>query len=379
MSISYKYVQELHQHVLQDMPNDEPENSSFQDFTTVFSRDETVGLGMQIREFKGRIVVHAISCMNGNWLDSIEAVDAFLDRISPVPTVVVEKNQITEENSSSSIKELSRKLLATTLIESNQIQAPESSSYEYSSDDTNSLDSTYTLGPAGSAGILPGDCIVGAHGQSFHPLLDHTATSTSLLAHVSQMIRESKDPIILHVRRYNADPFTRKGGDDPLDNAMAASLDHHSSSNGYPKKKNIMEEDKNGTTTHFPIQQSEDLSPHNLPHPYTPGIIKHSGLRNFRGRFIHSRKKTPDDDDGTHPFVRLLVDKGIVRGEGKFLRSYIHIQVDYRLILSMNPILVYKKYLRFYLNFKESQKGLIYGHRCKMMKCHLYTYRHSRT
>ena len=299
--MSYQQIQELHHKVIQAMHDNDGDEmkeiiNPFQDFTAVFSRDEKIGLGMQIREYQGQIVVHAISCMNGTWLDSVYAVNQFIE------------------------------------ISSMHDEETRKYSWEYDDDDhdddastlnfTDFDDMTTTLGPAGNAGILPGDCIIGIHGQCFHK--SSSSSSLSLLTHASDIIRQSTDPIILHIRRYNTDPrlesqekdhhLNRK--EDIFEDTDTSSDEDDDSTVNKPHDKNqIHTFPKNKTPYHVSIKQ--DMDDNTLIQ--SSQAITTAMMTKIRGRWNHKEKKGANIYYSSHPFVRLLVEKGIIqRSEGTF-------------------------------------------------------------
>ena len=114
----------------------------------VIPRDMYVGLGLQLKEWDGNIYVNALMCHDGNIISSMEM---YLDIMSKAIDNKVKLNQ---------------------------------------------------YGPAFSAGVQPGDRILGVSGKSF---CDQASTKNNnlfcTLAEAVKMIADTHDPIILHIMR----------------------------------------------------------------------------------------------------------------------------------------------------------------------------------
>ncbi len=121
--------------------------------TAVFSRDMYVGLGLQLREWKGCVYANALTCRNGK-------------------------------------KVTSKEMYQTVLFESQ-----------------NSTLGSLGLGPAFNAGVKPGDRILGVDGKPFLGFrIDGNnkkkrMSSSEILSEAAKNIAEACDPIALHIMR----------------------------------------------------------------------------------------------------------------------------------------------------------------------------------
>ena len=148
---------EFHQHLSQpqhktneNIEQEEDECDPFQDFSKVLYREPSVGLGITLLEYREFIFVQALTSRDGTEVYSEKNYNA----------IIVEKNN-------------------------NNVQL---------------------LGPGGREGILPNDCLLGMNGIPFHPkqTMFHTGTDDKLsfLQKVGSLLKNTSDPIVLHVRRY---------------------------------------------------------------------------------------------------------------------------------------------------------------------------------